>query len=444
MDADTIRPNAGHDWPTEAPPVAAAQATPVRVPAPRPPPEPDPLWDAFEAATPSERPALVRRMIETPSEFGADWDPDLAFEIFSHMDGEARTTEAGDELEELLDLLRERQPEAYSENEAYIVGWRLERAVRARRPDAVRQLGPQYASCAGEVPDLFPNAVSMLAFHGYTDVLAQMGPDASTALDGSDVFEEFQERGAREALHYEILCRLERAPAEARWDDALRELGSKLEIEDDSYAREAMERLTGRAQRAWRPEDLDFPRVEQVNDGRRKVRSEKKDDLRRRRNLRALREEWTGWLVRQAGFPAVRADLAAREMEYCVLRRAQGDMAERPSLQEKAVRLPRPEHALCPDGWTFRNLDLLAVGMFEEGSHSNAALIAATPGWLKFLGEKGLACEEACARSLESIRAPVEAWLAALRDPDPFIPCCIAESWERFGANLPEFANPSP
>jgi hypothetical protein len=86
------------------------------------------LWREFSAADYQARIALFMRTLDDPELMDAELAFEMLNEIFRH------TAECGerDRFDALVEELRNRRPEIYDENKAYLLRWRITNALAAR------------------------------------------------------------------------------------------------------------------------------------------------------------------------------------------------------------------------------------------------------------------------------------------------------------------------
>jgi len=386
--------------PVASPPPAAGPTLPL----PSPPRDPwmeawEERWEEFEAADYEGQIALFTRTLEEQELM----DGEMAFEMLSHLYDEMVKHDERDRFDALVASLRERLPEVYAQESSYFLLDLSINALVAGRDEEVAALARELAEKAGKEIDLFNNLVDGLAYHGRLSVLVEMMRLAWPKVQRSrDIISwgvgEFAER----ASDFEIFDYVEHHPAPKAHDPSLLErLKPYVETDSEQFA-PFLAHLTGQAKRQWALSDFTFTasrgRSRRGRDEAEQTASGAADGA---QNLYFLSAEFLGYLRREEGVPYTKGELARKHLQQFILQRQAGDLEERESLLESALRSGRgrpkpkpkpfhPEHVLCPDR---DHLDRYLAGLLDfvnPQRYDVAATFELVPAWLRFLESRRL------------------------------------------------------
>jgi len=372
-----------------------------KVPPPSPP-DPqlaawDERWEEFEAADYEGQIALFNQTLDEPGMM----DGEMAFEMLSHLYDETVKRDERDRFDALVARLRERLPEVYAQESSYFLLDLSINALVAGRDEEVASLARELAEKAGKDIDLFNNLVDALAYHGRLSVLVEVMRLAWPKVRRSrDIISwgvsEFAERPA----DFEIFDYVEHHPAPEAHDPSLLErLKPYVETDSEQFA-PFLAHLTGQAKRQWALSDFTFTaaRNKSRRDEAEQTASGAADGA---QNLYFLSAEFLGYLRREEGVPYTKGELARKHLQQFILQRHAGDLEERESMLESAMRSGRgrpkpkpkpfhPEHVLCPDR---DHLDRYLAGLLDfvnPQRYDVAATFELVPAWLRFLESRQL------------------------------------------------------
>jgi hypothetical protein len=357
----------------------------------------DDEWERFAAADYEEQIAIFKGLLASH-----DLDDELAYEMLSEIEDQARERGELSGFRVLLERYAAEMPDLYAREAPHYVGWLVDEALASGELDRLPEvLAPLAADPLEALDDLF-RVAHQLMYAGHSapilDVLRRAWPVVDTS---SEILPAARQEYVGLLTELALLDYLAATRA-ARPDDPV--LATSLPDAPDvdvAVVRENLAFLLGQGGRAWKPVDFESaPRTEP-----------------RERRLFLLGAEWAGELWRRHDVPLERAALAAELLSSF--------LAEHASKGMRAVRLlvpaPRPLQRFLD-----AQLDIVTYDPYRV-----AALVELLPLYLAFLEERALVDGGAVRRALKELR-PVQNYLLKLLESDraePAITETIRARW---------------
>jgi hypothetical protein len=343
----------------------------------------DPLdlfWDEFRELRSEEKPAAVRRAIDELEEF----DGETALELVADIVEPLRRAGRIDQLEEILDRIAERHPEAYQSESRWFELWRAENAVYSFPERDL--LGPLMTVAQGADRGIgeFHSLVEGLCYHGKAkEILQALHVAWPRIADSTDIFDwakaEVWELGY-------LVC------IGAVLDDNPRLVGNEAELVervaflgevDEDQLRQVVEHMSGRSQRVWSRDEFAFssPSKQQGRD------------------VFFLSLEFSGALHSRWGWSRSRATLARNQIAQYLGNRASSEDAS-----DEAPSDETPASFIEPDADSAHNfVDGPLQALFDR-PHPVGCFCLALPLWAEFLADRDLLDREAVASFRQELR----------------------------------------
>jgi len=405
----------------------------------------DEIWDAFMAADYEEEVALFYQTLDEGL-----MDEETAFEMLDALFLESRKAGERDRFNEFVEALRQRAPDAYAHNIAYIMDWVTANIVASGEYDRLQSMTADLTAASRDI-DIFNYIISRLAYHGQDDVIAQVTHDAWPQVRESDDIipwgiDEFAQRGADFAIFQYIKTAPEgEAITESQYSEILEIVKYFIEP-NEPYLIDYVNLLTGSARRRWALDGSELIRLPDPMGAEGSEESpantEHNDSG---HNLWELSVQFMGYLHRVEGVPYGKAWLSRKTLlEYLLERKAgelerpQGDLFSDLRPKRKGRRKPKKKqqkarniHPLYPDHSTFDYFLAQQFGFLAFGLYRAAAVYELIPAWLRFLESVELLDadqRQAALASLASLTGEMKK-VFKVRDEDPTILRNIANAW---------------
>jgi len=129
-------------------------------------------------------------------------------------------------------------------------------------------------------------------------------------------------------------------------------------------------------------------------------------------NVHNFTIEFLRYLTHEEGFSFPKAEIAGSGLKEYLIKRAEGELEEEPSLFEKMMqpelsnkKKPPPsfDHILCPDKTTFDRFIGSFLSFFNFRLFRAAIVFESIPAWLRFLEAKGLIEHEMRRKTVSSV-----------------------------------------
>jgi hypothetical protein len=399
------------------------------------------LWPEFSVADYQAKSALFMRTLDDPELVDAELAFERLNEIFRH------TAERGerDRFDALVEELRNRRPEIYDENKAYLLKWRITNALAAGRPKEVSTLALELAPLAAREIDIFNRVESQLAYHGHLSILVEAmrlaWPDVKSSSEivpwGIDEF-------CTRAITYELLNHAGCASEPAKSDPGLSERLRFFSEVDAPQVASYLSHLTEWPGKAWTMGDFKLAQPRSARDDEEENELETggaSGDL----HVYQLTVQFLGYLRRFEGVPFSKGELGRHDLYRFILERHEGKLEYRESMLESMqrdinrqqgrrtarLRKFRPyENVLLPDSERLEHYLAGLLGMMNQLYHRAAALFEIIPSWLRFLELQGLvdtAMRLQTFDKMEALAASLSRILASY--PDDPAPLRALEGW---------------
>jgi hypothetical protein len=399
------------------------------------------LWREFSAADYEAKIALFMRTLDD-SEF---MDAELAFEMFNEIFRYTAERGERDRFDTLVEELRNRRPEIYDENKAYLLKWRITNALVTSRSKEVSTLALELASLATREIDIFNRIESQLAYHGHLSVLVEAmhlaWPDVKSSSEivpwGIDEF-------CTRAITYELLNHADRAGEPAKSDPALSERLQFFSEVDAPQVASYLSHLTEWPGKAWTMGDFKLAQPRSARDDEEENEIETGDAC---GNLHVyqLTVQFLGYLRRFEGVAFSKGELGRHDLYRFILERHEGKLEYRESMLEsmqrdlnrqqgrrtERLRKFKPyENVLVPDRERLEHYLTGLLGMMNQLHHRAAVLFEIIPAWLRFLELRGLINPATRVQTLNELMPLAESLCRILASyPDDPAPLRALEGW---------------
>jgi hypothetical protein len=332
------------------------------------------FWDDFKKAQLDQKLALAREAIKQRDDFDGEW----AFELVSSLEEPLRKAERVPELEELLDLIATRRPQAYEEEGGWLSLCRVENALLLPSLDLRTPL-LELAPRAARVIDPFFSLIARLMYHGKDDDLIATLELAWIHLRDSDQVLSRGKEELRGIMLWLLLDRhLDSRPTMSPDDpDFLKATEPYRKDEGRPWWDLAIEQRAGRRGSDWQQQDFNP--------------LQNRDGFNERVFL--LSVELATELHGRWEWPRPKAELVREQIFHFLLDRGAETTKERKKPKKKGAAtnasdsspfcsLLRPKHA--------RQFMHEQLNSGYGYPHKAAAFSQALPLWLQFLNERGL------------------------------------------------------
>lgn len=364
----------------------------------KPAPEPDPLmerfdafWEVFEGASYEKRWSLLDDLLANEMEL---LNGEMIFETGNTLFEQA--VERGDieRFSRLLDQFETLLPEAYQEELAYILDWRIQIALMKKDRAGVERYFYQFSPLAGDKLDQYYRVISALLYHGELEILLDgMRQARPYVAEGSGLvpwaYQEFADRLAE----LEILSLAKNNP-EATAEDP--ELNRRFEEYELTISPEGMnlrlDYLTGRKLPAWIL--ADFERL---------TGKEKKEPA--NDNFTYLLDAFLYDAHNQEGVAITKVEMARQELADYLTSQEQGKLGDsRQSHSHKRAGKKQGQHSpIYPEAKTLDRYLAEMMGFLSFRYYEASALFELMPAWLRFLAKHGLLDEKTGQQMLKSL-----------------------------------------
>lgn len=369
----------------------------------------DARWNEFEAANDEGRVALFLKTLEEPELM----DDELAFDMLDKIRAASLRSGDRDRYDDFIKKLRERLPEIYVKSEHFYLENLITNAVVAGRWEEARTFALELADHAYRDIDVFNNVISQLVYHGQLQILLEITQRAWPKIKDSDEItpwgiDEFIVQGA-DFVVFDYLTH----GTDPRADDP--ELQQRLafftEIEPQRFT-EVFNIFIGRSTPSWTMQDFDFKEHIQIaNNGKGKRRRQRHSPG--KRNLGDFSYEFFRYLHHDENVSYPKAELARNHIVKYLINRYDGELDEKESMLERALRGNRPkpkvkrrppENILCPDRDTLDRYLASLMHFFSPQYYAVAATFEMLPAWLRFLEMRQLIDHDLHRRTLLDLR----------------------------------------
>ncbi len=406
--------------PVELPETADA---PAAAPPPPPPREIDPhqqaleqRWEEFRALEDyEEQIAMFRATLDDGL-----MDEENAFEMLNTIYSKSIDHNDHEPYIELINLLREREPELYENDSQYYIANLINIAIVTGQTEPLPTLVEEMTEQAEAAIDDFLNMIDKLLYHGYGDLAANAMRKAWPAIkESQDILNP--RRIGYQAVDVIMHAYLDNTEHPDGNDPQL--LENLADITDTPVVPEKLARYIelahGENLPQWSMSDFDLPRKGQK--GYKKTKNEEEDDQLTdspRNNLYELTVAFLSYLRHTENVPYVKGYLVRESIDLYILDRLAGDIKPRQPmlLHPKQQPAPKPpdvpspsqiEHILCPDGVTIELFSDRFFGFMSVDFHRFAALLELLPAWLRFLETLQLLDAEQHARATQDLRSKI-------------------------------------
>jgi hypothetical protein len=205
------------------------------------------------------------------------------------------------------------------------------------------------------------------------------------------------------AAMYEIFKYVSEASDPVPTDHAFLKKLEKFIDPDVEILKTYLAHITGSSGKVWQLDDFNY----QLRTGRHKKSKgiPKKMEKKRlslenfSRNVHYLSIEFLRYLTLEEGFSFPKAEIAASELRAYLVKRAEGDLEEEPSLFEKMMQPelknkkkspPSFDHILCPDQKSLDRFIGSFLSFFNIRIFRAGIVFESIPAWLRFLETRGL------------------------------------------------------
>lgn len=365
---------------------------------PKPEPEPDPLieqfntfWEAFEDASYEERWQLLDDLWVNQPEL---LDGELIFETGNRLFGQAVNKDDVARFSRFLDQIETVTPEAYHDELAYILDWRIQIALLEQDRAAVQHYFDQFSPLVGDKLDQYYRVISALLYHGELEILLTgMRQARPYVAKGGDLvpwaYQEFVDKLAS----LEILFLAKNNPEATAEAPELKGRFGEYEL---TISPEGMnlrlDYLTGRKWPTWTL--ADFERL---------AGKGKKDP--NNSHFTYLLDAFLHYAHYEERVPFTRAGMAQQELaEYLI-----GQDKDQPGKnhlsrsRKQPGQTQEPPYSLYPTAETLDSYLGELMGFMSFRFYEASALFELLPAWLRFLAKYNLLDQKVHEKLLQSL-----------------------------------------
>jgi len=413
---------------------------------PAPPPDPhleafNARWNEFEKQDYEGQIALFLQTLEEPDLM----DGEMAFEMLNTLYEKIVTHDQRGRYDELVEKLRERLPEVYSEHAHFYLQNRITNTVVAERFESIPAMMNELAQRAGRDIDVFNNVIEQLAYHGQLPALIDAMHIAWSKVNYSGEIvpwgiDEFASR----AVQNLVFDYVERNPAATTGDAELFErIKFYTQIEPERINK-FIAILSGQSARQWTRDDFSFkPKARDRYADTNGVKIPKEIQ----QNLFDMSLEFQGCWRREANVSFVKSELGREQIVTYFVERLAGALEPRQSMLDDAVNRPKPKTRppefylkgdensvpwLCPDRETLDHFLSNLFHFLNPHPYTAAAMFELIPAWLDFLESRQLITASLREQTLQNLRKLTVDLLELLPKmaSDPALPATLKHCWE--------------
>lgn len=361
------------------------------------------LYNAFEAADFEEQLRLFDESLDNPKLM----DAENIYSMFNHLEGESRRRHEPERVLALAKAIRERRPDALRQDAVYFLSSVLLTMLELGATDDLAATAHEFAAAATDSAELFSGPFEAVEYYGYLDIALDMARTLwSKIKERTDFFAWALAEHAQQAIKLELYayCTENAAP---RPDDAafISRMREDFKNIDEAWLKRAIVHLTGPATN-WLPAQFALLQPQAA----RKKKHDKELPREATENLVNLSFEFVAQLHRTAGMPYTKAELARDNLVEYLLRRASNEITprnlpvDRQDNPRSANRVEAPHQPLCPDRSSLESYlaDLTAAVSYRN--HAIAAAMELLPAWLQILESRQLLSAEEHRAALDHLR----------------------------------------
>ncbi|MBK9051476.1 MAG: hypothetical protein IPL78_11330 [Chloroflexi bacterium] len=396
--AESVTADAYSDSLEAVTPLGSSEPEPILTPNPlgdlTPTLEVDPVierintfWDEFTDAPYEEQWSLATKMLAEEPEL---CDGEMVFEIANTLFGQAIARGEIERYQQFLDQLAVATPEAYAEELANILDWRIQIALIEDDESNIERCFFQLSPLAGDKLDLYYRVVSGLAYHGKQEVLYQgMRQARPYVAEGAGLVEWAYSEFTEKLGDIEIGYLLDKNPNLTSDDVTLQQHFAEYELTvvPEMFS-SRLDYRTGRQTPSWTLADFEIP--------------EWKKEHPAQARYAFLLAAFTHYAHHVEGVALTKAEMAHDELARYLTLRRKGELGEpRPRhnhrqkhSRKQQIKPGLSSHPLCPDAETLDKYLAQLMGFMSFKYYETFALYELIPVWLRFLTHYNLLDEE--------------------------------------------------
>jgi hypothetical protein len=359
-------------------------------------------------------------------------DAENAFEMLNTIYFKVVDRHDHDRYIQMVNLLREREPEVYAHDSQYYIDNLINTAIVTGQTEPLPTLVEEMTEKIPSSIDYFLEMTDKLLYHGYGDLAANAMCKAWPAIKESQNIMNPSEIGylAVDILLHAYLDNTEHPESN---DPQLQEnlaAITDIPVVPEKLAR-YIELAHGENLPQWSMSDFDLPKngqksSEEISDMQAEASQPANSP---QSNLYELTIAFLGYLRHTENVPYVKGYLVRENIHQYILDRLAGTIKPHEPMfvppnqrqSQKQPPVPSPsqiEHILCPDAGTIELFAMRFFSFIKAEYHKVAALFEVLPAWLRFLETMQLVDTEQHARTAQNLRSKVVATMHAWENSD--------------------------
>jgi hypothetical protein len=362
--------------------------------------ESDLIWAEFVGGDFDQKAAIIEKILGAPDLF-EKFD---CFELFNGLHDACQHLDDRQVFKKLTHWLKQEYPDRYMKKLGYLLQTLIQDALIDENKIEADRLFLEFADHADADIDIFNSTLDQMASYADLDLmLSAMHRGWDKVKDSSKIVpwgvSEFGNLGAK----YEIFKYISEVSDPVATDPHFLKKLEKFIDPDVEILKTYLTHITGSSEKVWKLDDFNY----QINPGRRKKGRGKPKYKEKKTlsletftiNVHNFTIEFLRYLTREEGFSFPKAEIAGSGLKEYLIKRAEGELEEEPSLFEKMMqpelrnkKKPPPsfDHILCPDKTTFDRFIGSFLSFFNLRFCRAAIVFESIPAWLRFLEAKGL------------------------------------------------------
>jgi len=362
--------------------------------------ESDRIWGELKDGDFDRKATIIEKILDDPNLF-EEFD---CFELFNGLHDVCQHLDDRQVFKKLTHRLKQEYPDRYKNKLGYLLQTLIQDALVDENKTEADSLFLEFADHADADIDVFNSTLDQMACHADLDLmLSAMHRGWDKVKDSSEIVSWGVSEFGNLAAKYAIFKYISEVSDPVPTDPVFLKNLEKFIDPDVEILKTYLAHITGSSGKEWQLDDFNYqiePRRRKKGKGKPKKKEKKRLSLETfTRNVHNFTIEFLRYLTREEGFSFPKAEIAASELREYLIKRAEGELEEEPSLFEKMMqpelknkKKPPPsfDHILCPDKKTFDRFIGSFLSFFNLRLFRAAIVFESIPAWLRFLENKGL------------------------------------------------------
>ncbi|MCP4106479.1 MAG: SEC-C domain-containing protein [Desulfobacteraceae bacterium] len=388
-------------------------------------------YKKFENADFDGKVSMIRDAFEDPELL----DEELFFEVFNDLNDVLSSTKERKIYFELVQELKDREPEIYEDIEGYVLFNCVSNALIDSQTENAANLFKELAMIADEEIDLFMLRIDQVAYYGLLPLLVEsMRIGWEQVEDSPDIGHWGIDEYTCIASDYELFDYLSETSEPSPADKTLvKKIKNYYEPDPEDFA-DYFACVTRKTGRKWSMDDF----VKPVAKKGKKSKKAKELEPWLVKNISCLTNEFLDYLNKDEGISYPKADMMRTEMFHYLYQRTEGELERNSGLfddmEKRQVKLPPEfENILCPDPDTFDRYLATMMNIMSSRFYRSMACFESVPAWLRFLESNSLIDFDLRKRtfvSIEKLYPDMEKIFSKIKNRDDFALSELKKAWD--------------